>query len=83
MKFKDCRWADDDGRPLCTPWTKNGRQKSQIETVKRREIGCPFSGAAYDKELLFQKKVFGNESPRAAKSEQSGKCGQNVGEKQE
>ncbi len=47
MKSYECRRSDDDGRPRGAPWTKNGRQKSQIETVKRREIGCPFSGAAY------------------------------------
>jgi hypothetical protein len=53
-----------------------------MESVKRREIGCPLAGAAHNKELFFQEEIFRNEGPRAARTEQFSNRGQNVGEEQ-
>jgi len=77
-----CRWADDDGRPLCTRWAKNACQYSQIEPIIWREIGSAFPGSSNDEELLFQKEIFGDESLRAARLEQFGNRGQKMGENQ-
>ena len=48
-----------------------------------REIGCPQPGSVDDEKLMLQEEIFGDERLRAARSEQSGNRGQNVGENNE
>ena len=83
MKSQDRRWPDDNGRPQGASRAKEGGEHSSIETVKRKKIGCSLPGTTDDEKLSLQDEIPGHQGPHAAKSEQSGKCGQKMGREQE